>query len=431
VRQLHNAGRHEHVIAAIQGALANGQAQPWMYDVLALSLEIAGHPKEEVERAVFSGVDFAGADFENMMVSAAYLARFERPQAALHLYRQASKVAPTRPEPYVMALRLARDARDEEAIRGAARGVLTYAWTDDFAQLHKQAEAALLDSADRLRRDDRAAEADLARTTLQEALQRDLIVKLTWNGNGDLDLLVEEPSGSVCSFDMPQTEGGGVLVHDGYGPDQANCYEEYVCALGLPGTYKLRVRHAWGQIVGKRALLTVVRYQGTPAESVRTFTVELEEEDAVIRLSLENGRRDELAEVPAESTPRAARRRSLLQMVGHVDRESRNAARRFAGSRQPEVGFQPVISVISEGVSLGALATVSGDRRYVRLSLSPTFSNITDVFTFSFSGPGAGTTGRSPLGAQGGNPGAGLPGGFGAGIGGGGAGGGGLGVGIP
>ena len=48
------------------------------------------------------------------------------------------------------------------------------------------------------------------------------------------------------------------------------------------------------------------------------------------------------------------------------------------------VGYQPVISVISEGVAMNALATVSGDRRYVRINANPSFTSITDVFTFSF-----------------------------------------------
>ena len=44
-----------------------------------------------------------------------------------------------------------------------------------------------------------------------------------------------------------------MLTHDGYGPMPANCYEEYVCAFGPPGDYHLRVRRAWGKIVGDRA----------------------------------------------------------------------------------------------------------------------------------------------------------------------------------
>ena len=43
-----------------------------------------------------------------------------------------------------------------------------------------------------------------------------------------------------------------------------------------------------------------------------------------------------------------------------------------------------VVTTISEGVSLGAMAVVSGDRRFVRLNVSPVFSTLTDVFTFSF-----------------------------------------------
>jgi hypothetical protein len=44
---------------------------------------------------------------------------------------------------------------------------------------------------------------------------------------------------------------------------------------------------------------------------------------------------------------------------------------------------------------LNAAAVVSPDRRYVRLAVSPVFSTITDVFTFSFVG---GATGGAPAG---------------------------------
>ena len=69
VYKLHRAKKYEHVIAAIEAALVSGQSQPWMYEVLALSMEVAGRSKEDVERVVLSGVDFAGADFQSMMFS--------------------------------------------------------------------------------------------------------------------------------------------------------------------------------------------------------------------------------------------------------------------------------------------------------------------------------------------------------------------------
>jgi len=67
-------------------------------------------------------------------------------------------------------------------------------------------------------------------------------------------------------------------------------------------------------------------------------------------------------------------------------------------------GFQPVIAVIPEGISLQVSAVVSADRRFVRLTVAPLFSNITDVFTFSFVGGqtgGGGQQGQQGGGQQG------------------------------
>ena len=86
--------------------------------------------------------------------------------------------------------------------------------------------------------------------------------------------------------------------------------------------------------------------------------------------------------------------------LGHVE----SAVRRpFVISLIPTVGFfstgfQPVIAVIPEGITLDVTAVVSADRRFVRLTVSPIFSNITDVFTFSFVG---GSTGGGQQGQQG------------------------------
>ncbi len=50
------------------------------------------------------------------------------------------------------------------------------------------------------------------------------------------------------------------------------------------------------------------------------------------------------------------------------------------------VGFQPQITVLSEGVTMSVQAVISADRRYVRLTVVPSFTAITDVQTFSFVG---------------------------------------------
>ncbi len=53
---------------------------------------------------------------------------------------------------------------------------------------------------------------------------------------------------------------------------------------------------------------------------------------------------------------------------------------------------QPVIVVLSEGTMMTVQAVVSDDRRYVRLTLVPFFSQIGDVTTFTFEGSSTSTT---------------------------------------
>ena len=413
--KLHQAGEHEHVVAAIEAALLNGQSQPWMYDVLALSMRIIGRSKEDIERVLLSRVDFTAGDVPNMIYSAAHLTRFGGYKQALRLYRQASKLEPTRPEPYVFALKLARREKDFDAIGWAASGILTYAWTRGRKSLHQMAEDAALEAEQELLKQGQVEKARELKQVMSEARKRDLILQLTWSGDGDLDLIVEEPLGTICSFANPESRGGGVLTHDGYGPNPKNCYEEYVCAFGLPGTYRAKIKHVSGNIVGKRAQLTIIRYQGTPDELVRTHTLTLGKKDKVVRMSLNEGRRKKLAVLPKQQvTLNAARRtgrRSLLQMLGPIDGSARKAAREFASSRRrnragkpapaPGVGFQPVVTTLSEGVTLSVMAIVSADRRYVRINAFPNFTTITDVFTFSFVGGSGGGGGGGPAGGGG------------------------------
>lgn len=408
VLKLHNAHRHEHVIAVIEAALRNGQSQPWMYDVLALTMEIAGRPKPEVERVLLSKIDFTAADVPSMIYSAAYLTRFDREGRALQLYQQASQLEPTRPEPYVMGLKLARRTKDYKAVAWAAPGVLSYAWTKDHEQLHRQAEDAAREAIEALQKqgDDEAAEE--LKQAMREARQRDLILKLTWAGNGDLDLVVEEPLGTICSLKTPRTRSGGILTRDGFGPKAENCFEEYVCAFAVPGDYRVTIRHIAGNIVGKRAVLAIIRRAGSSKETVEKRAVVLDGIDTIVPVPLEHGRREKLAahapprgralqaELPRKETG------SLLQKVGPLDAEAREAGLRFQLARpQPvgvapvvgpgAVGYQPIIAILSEGATLSAMAVISADRRYVRLSLSPVFSTLTDVFTFSFQSAGGGT----------------------------------------
>ena len=387
VLRLHRQRKHGHVIAAINEALIAGQSQPWMYDVLAMSMQIAGRPKSEIERVLLSRVDFTATDVPNMLLSAAYLSRFGVNDRALLLYRQASKISPTRPEPYALGLKLAERLQDYDAVQWASTGILTYTWPSDYRSRHRAAAAAATDAAAALRKtgdNERAQELEAA---VAAAHQRDLIVTLSWNGQGELDLQVDEPLGTVCHFDHRQTRSGGVLVHDGFGPVQRNCYEEYVCAFAAPGEYRLSINHVDGDIVGKRAQLTIRRYVGTDHEQTHTHPVVFDDRRKVVRLSLQKGRREKLSDPLPRADDEFAAARGGKRRGGRPFRFGSSAERPSGAGRRVRrraVGYTPVISMISEGVANTTLAVVSGDRRYVRLTVNAVFSSIIDVATFSF-----------------------------------------------
>jgi hypothetical protein len=415
VDRLHREKQPLHVIALIEAAVINGQSQPWMYEVLAISLEIAGRPQEEIERVVLSFADFGTADFGTLMFSAAYLVRLERDAAGLKLYREASRMLPEQPEPYILGLRLARKLGEQAAIEWAIAGVLQHVWTREYKQLHRDAENAAAELLQRLKKANDAAGVERLQAALVAARRRDLTARLVWSGAGDLDLRIEEPSRSICSFEQTETAGGGVLVHDGHGPQPENCYEEYVCARAVTGDYRFVVRHVWGDIVGGRATLTIIRHQGTPQEQVTTETITLGAQEASVRVHLDGGRREQLRAVAPQEVS------SQLQLPAKQPRPrlanvaARQAAAELTRSRGQlapfqigsagAVGFTPTITVIPTGETFTAQAVVSPDRRYVRIGVSPTFSQLIDVVNFTFFGP-VGQTGQTPgqpVGGVGGN----------------------------
>lgn len=403
VLRLHQAKRTEDVIACINAALIQGRSQPWMYTVLALEMERAGRPREEVERVLLSNVDFSAVNVANLLYSGAFLTRFGAKERALALYRQASLVDPTRLEPYLMALRLAREAEDPEAVGWAVSGILQRAWGRDHETLHKNARTIAAELEESLRKLGNTAAADRLAQEVAEAEKLDLIIELTWSGKADLDLLVEEPSGAVCSSDNAATTGGGIFVHDGYGGNPKDCHDNYVCPRGMSGDYRAIVRHVSGDVVGKRAVLNVVRYRGTSREITDQFTVKLSDKDKVVRVTLQQGRLKELSAVPLLDAPRedvggAQRRRRETPIADSI--AAKTARGRLIEERprkrgnQPAPGYQPLITILSEGVTSTAMAVVTGDRRYVRMTIQPQFTSITDVQTFTFfssGGTGANT----------------------------------------
>lgn len=402
--RLHEAKRDQDVVNVIEAAILNGQSQPWMYEVLAGAMQVTGRPQSDIERVLLSAHDFTLADIQNILFSAALLTRYGAYDRALKLYRQASDLAPWRPEPYVMGLKLARNAKDPVAIEWSAVGILTQAWLKDHEALHGEANEAVVEAEELLKKAGKTERLKEFQRLIALARQRDLIVKLTWNGNADLDLSITEPLGTICSRQQKYSRGGGVMVHDGMGPKPQNAYELYVCPVASAGEYRVTIHYLFGNVVAKQAKLTIIRHQGTKDETTSTQSVTISGETNVLKFTLKSGRRIELGpELPAELTDTRRPIKTRKQVANQVLQAAYSSDSRLASEeylRQQQIlmqnigniqaGVQPIVQTVSEGASLAATAIVSPDRRYVRLGLNPTFSAITDVFTFTFAGPGAG-----------------------------------------
>lgn len=392
VAELADAKRHADVIALLEQSILAGKGQPWMYEVLALEMELAGRPRAQIERVLLSSRDLTPADANSLLFLAAYLARFERYAQALRCCRQAAEMEPSRPEPYLEGMKFAQRVKDVDGMAWCAVGVAFYGWGKQRATHLAKAEAVVAEV--RVAYQEQQAGEKLARfeQAWAEAQRVDLQLRLEWSGDGDLDFQIEEPGAGICSREHPYSSGGGLYSHDGYGPKPEDCFDEYLCPQAWSGEYRIRVSHSWGNIVGKRARITVTRYAGTPQREQEHLNLAIGTEDVVVRVSLKNGRRQQVATiVPAAYTqPAIARKTAKPTLLQQLPDATSAQLGQIPGGGNPggggvgAVGYQPVVQFFNEGVTMSALATVSGDRRYVRISTQPIFSSITDVFTFSF-----------------------------------------------
>jgi hypothetical protein len=329
-----------------------------------------------------------------MMYSGAYLARFGRNAAALRLYEQASRMLPERPEPYLLGLKLAKGAGTSQDVAWAAQGILLNYWGTDYMARHQEAEAALLDQAGALLRQGDKETAVQLQQDLKQARSRDLRIRLEWSGSADLDLQVEEPGGSICSLALPATPAGGLFLHDGVGPNPKNSYELYICPRGVAGPYRVSVQNAGGALVGDRATLIVTMHEGLPDQTSYSRTLQLNGESAGLTVDLPRGRRtqprtvaDLTVQAPLlEESPLPSKRGGdpRAERVKQDFLNSREASAGRDNPRRGAVGYAPVIQVIPDGSMMQARPVISADRRYVRIGIQPAFSDIVDVFTFSY-----------------------------------------------
>lgn len=421
----------EKVIDLVSGLLSAGYPQPWMYHALSLGMEACDYPGSEIKRVQLSSLDFNG-DLNAAFKIAEYLARKGMKQEALELLRDLATAEPNRYDVYALALPLAEETQDLDAMRWVCVGILSKAWPAEQASLFDRASLAAKATRLRLTQQGRLTEARVFEDDTKLALRRDIVVRVNWTGKADLDLVVKEPSGSICSLSNPVTFGGGVLLGDtssSNSPASIDGFSEYyVCPQGYAGQYDVMVRRVWGSASGGKATVEVYTDYGTEQQAYFVKQVDLSDKDALFQVTVQNGHRQqplveaELANIRKQQIDLG--RTVLGQMATPGTTSSADSddyadyrrmlaiARRNAGPGfgfpigRGAVGYTPVIDTLSEGAMLFTTVVVSHDRRYVRITPTPNFQGIGEVFTFN-----------SATGDQGQNTGG--SGGFGGGTGGG------------
>ena len=140
-------------------------------------------------------------------------------------------------------------------------------------------------------------EADEFQAELDQAVARDCVVAVHWTGDADVDLLVLEPTGTVCSLRNPRTTAGGVMLGDVLSQtnsDNSGGHSEvYVCPKGFDGTYRLKVWRVWGKVTTGKVTVEVVTHFRDKNSITVSKKIPLEKDEAAVVFDLKDGRRKE------------------------------------------------------------------------------------------------------------------------------------------
>jgi hypothetical protein len=297
VRLLNLSGKTRDVHAALLGFLTNHsrQAQAWMYEALAVAIEMNQGSPADVKTALNYAADLAQRSHNpNDLVSVAdkLLLRDSFERIGPLLDEAAAKV-PHRAEPLFMSIILAQKTRDPRRMADSIDRLLALGWPgqDDYMRTESRNQAGIL--ARSLREAGRGAEADKLLAALTNSEARDVFIRLTWDGDADFDLAVEGPVGFTASYQTPRTVCGGAIVKNGYG---SHPEEVYVCPRGFDGDYKARITTIYTDpskpVTG--LTLEMIVHEGTSQERKQTVQLLPDKLDQPVTVHLSGGRRKQL-----------------------------------------------------------------------------------------------------------------------------------------
>jgi hypothetical protein len=300
----------DHAAEFLKANLRQGiVVKPWVYEALALALKGMQASPAEVERAETSVAALEPLDSQGFLKAAQAMAEQGRYDRALAFSRQAALLEPNVPHAYADALVYAEQTKDADAVAWAAGNLARRDWPMKNQDYHNKATQSVRNITAKL---DRKADAERIQAAMERNLQRDLSVKLSWEGDASFSLRVKEPSGSLCSFLNRQTIGGGTLLGGTLDQERG---ETYIAAEAFPGEYTISVDRVWGRALGDKAQLEITRYKGTPRETKRVETIDFRLGNS-ITINLDNGRRTTGADVPPPSATQRPEPLASVDTVG-------------------------------------------------------------------------------------------------------------------
>jgi len=313
---------------------------------------------------------------------------------AMKFCRDAARLEPSSPDPYVNALVFAGDKKatlDAGLSAWAAGNLLARDWTTDTAEYHLRAREHLKEQIVKFASQNKPAEARTVQAVLDNEKRRDLVIELMWSGPADLDLKVREPIGTVCSSLERQTAGGGILLCDDFTQKDDSRSETYKASEAFNGSYLVSVDKVWGRPLGNRALIKVTRHLGMPEQTIEIYPIDLSKQPSAA-LTFEGGRRTSLASVPPMgAAPDADRKPEREQeamnklqammsggspaMTGGTGSATQSAsANDNFDSPLVELSKQTSIAPVAPGgLEMRQQMTVSKDGKQVQVKMAPIF----------------------------------------------------------
>lgn len=292
IAYLHEKKQFNVAVEGMLSAIRNGQAAPWMYDVLALEMKLANRPGREIARVLESRIDFATSEPRQLLITAALLSRFEAFDEAVRICQEAVERNPHSSESWLLGRSVSDKSKDVSARVFFRCGILRHVWDKDFELHHAEAMKVIKEICSELDRQGKSAEGQQILEQMQNAAAQDLRINLSWIGPADLDLLITEPGGEKCSYKRRLTANGGMLFREeGVGDSRSSKHvESYVCHSAPDGEYEIAVRFVLGKAVAGTAVLEIIQHAGTPHEKKTSKTVQLSSEDVIVKSVLAGGR---------------------------------------------------------------------------------------------------------------------------------------------